>query len=43
MLALVEHFYHHFYTQFEQIQTATLTLGFTQRKAQEALLLMEQK
>jgi hypothetical protein len=43
MLYLVEHFYDHCSTTFEYIQTSTLTLGFTQRKAQKATPLMELK
>jgi len=43
MLYLVEHFYDYCNTTVERIQTSTLTLGFTQRKAQKAALLTEQK
>lgn len=43
MLYLVEHFYDHYNTTFERVQTSTLTLGFTQRKAQKATLWTEQK
>lgn len=43
MLYLVEHFYDHFNTMLERVQTSTLTFGFPQRKAQKATLLTEQK
>jgi hypothetical protein len=42
MLYLVEHFYYHCYTALERVQSPTLTLGFTQRKAQQATLFLEQ-
>lgn len=43
MLYLVEHFYDHFNTTIEHVQASTLTLGFTQRKAQKATLSTELK
>jgi hypothetical protein len=44
MIPLVEHFYFHsFYTLFERVQTATLTLSFLQQNAQKTLFFMEQK
>lgn len=43
MLYLVEHFYDHGHTTFERVQTSTLTLGITGRKAQKATLSTEIK
>ncbi|MDO9304837.1 MAG: hypothetical protein Q7T77_05880 [Sulfuricurvum sp.] len=43
MLYLVEHFYDHYKTTFERVQTSTLTLGFVQHKAQKATLSTELK
>ena len=43
MLYLVEHFYDHYNTPFERVQTSALTLGFAQRKAQKATHMREQK